>query len=108
MRQELPHIYEKSSVFPPVFEEEEGEIKEDSLFSRTSPSRGTPISCVLIAPKRRRGAQPGNTQALKTGRYSAENRALLARVSKILRRMRVHTQYLNAWISASRTPRPRS
>jgi hypothetical protein len=52
-------------------------------FPKTSPSTPATISCA--SPKRRRGAQPGNGQALKTGQYTADKQALRKQISLFIR-----------------------
>jgi hypothetical protein len=52
-------------------------------FLKTSPRNAVATSCV-----QRRGAQPGNTQALKHGRYAKVPQALRARVRAFKKRVR--------------------
>jgi hypothetical protein len=57
-----------------------------ALRAKTSPSSADPISCGQLQ-KRRRGAQPDNRQALKTGRYTAEKRELRRQISDFIRQV---------------------
>src|SRR5262245_8821883 len=54
-----------------------------ATWEKTSPSPSNTTSGAA-ATKRRRGAQPGNRQALKSGRYTAENRALRRYISDFI------------------------
>ncbi|GEM_PF-5480900 len=62
---------------------------EDAKKSKTSPSTAAATSCV----RRRRGAQPGNQLALKTGVHTRRIRELNAQV----RDWRKNTKLLLAW-----------
>jgi hypothetical protein len=53
------------------------------VLRKTSPSGPGTTSCGT--PKRRRGAQPGNRQALKTGRYTADKQALRKQITLFIR-----------------------
>ena len=55
--------------------------------AKTSPSEPATTSGVPL-PKRGRGAQPGNNQALKHGAYTAEKLALKRNIRAFMRRAR--------------------
>jgi hypothetical protein len=74
--------------YMPLAEENSGRgvgVEVDS--SKTSPSQPGSTSGVQ-PPKRRRGGQPGNSQALKHGAYTAENIGLKRGIRAFMRRAR--------------------
>jgi len=95
MKEELEHISTNELVVSPSAEEKEGLGGGGTRYAKTSHSAAATTSCIPPL-KRRRGAQPGNTQAFKTGRYNAEARALNAAITQWTRQNKVLLRYVTA------------